>query len=309
MSSAEADILIARLAVTQRGRVARRQLLAAGITAQQIRVRIRAGRLHPVLPGVYAVGSRVGGLRERLTAAWLYGGDDSILAARGAAAAFWEMEVFGHIDLISPHHRRGTRNIRFHRICLADNEWIHRDGVNVTTPARALLDLAPLVPLPRLENALNEAEVLQLVTQRDVAALLAANVGRPGVPALAALSGIEVAQRNGRVRSHNEIRFRAFLAARRGRWEEPELNALLTVDGRAYEIDALFHAARVAVEVDGRSTHDTALRFETDRERDRRLTAHGWRPVRLTDRQLDRPRELERDFDLILDRRAPAVPP
>jgi hypothetical protein len=302
VTATEPDLLIARLAATQRNRVARRQLIALGVTPKQIEVRVRAGRLHPVLPGVYAVGSRAGGMRESLMAAWLYGGEDSILSARGAAG-FWEIERFGYIDLISPHHRRGTRNIQFHRSRLASNEWIEREGLNVTTPARTLLDLAPLVPLARLENALQEAEVLDLINQSSLIALLTANPGRPGAPALASLAGLELTPRRGRGRSPNEIRFRTFLEQCQGRWETPELNALLTVAGHTYEVDALFRAARVAVEVDGRTTHDTALRFETDRERDRRLTAHGWRPVRVTSRQLDRPHELEADFDLILARR------
>ena len=182
---------------------------------------------------------------------------------------------------------------------MLDHEWIHRDGLNVTTPARTLLDLANLIPTSRLEDAFNEAEVLDLISQRDIAHLLTANPGRPGARTLTCLAGLETGQ-PGRVRSRLEIRFRTFLEQRSGRWETPELNALLTIDGHTYEIDALFRAARVAVELDGRSTHDTALRFETDRERDRRLTAYAWRPVRLTSRHLGRPAELERDFDLIL---------
>jgi hypothetical protein len=302
------DTLIAQLAVTQRNRVARSQLLRLGLTPKQIEVRIRAGRLHPVLPGVYAVGSWAGGMRESLTAAWHYGGEESILAGRGAAA-FWEIERFGHVDLISPRHRRGTRNIHFHRARLAPNEWIRRDGINVTTPARTLLDLMTLVPVSRAENALQEAEVLELVTPNDLINLLAANTGRAGAAALASLAGIDRPRPRGRVRSRNEIRFRAFLERNHGRWEEPELNALLTVGAHTYEVDALFRAARVAVEVDGRATHDTALRFETDRERDRHLTAYSWRPVRVTSRQLDRPRDLERDFDLILGAAAAGPPP
>jgi hypothetical protein len=299
VDASQPDSLIAQLAATQRNRVARRQLLANGLTTWQIRNRVRSGSLHPVLPGVYAVGSRAGGLRESLMAAWLYGDEESILSARGAAS-FWEMARFGSIDLTSPRNRRGTRNIVIHRGQIPTGDWIHRDNLKVTTPARTLLDLAPLVPLPRLAEAFNEAEVLDLISQRDITHLLTASPGRPGARALASLAGLELTPRRGRVRSPNEIRFRTFLEQRQGRWETPELNALVTVAGITYEVDALFRAARVAVEVDGRTTHDTALRFETDRERDRRLTAHGWRPVRVTSRHLGRPVELEEDFDLIL---------
>ena len=40
------------------------------------------------------------------------------------------------------------------------------------------------------------------------------------------------------------------------------------------------------VELDGRSTHDTVESFESDRERDRILNVAGWRPIRITGRQL-----------------------
>jgi very-short-patch-repair endonuclease len=42
------------------------------------------------------------------------------------------------------------------------------------------------------------------------------------------------------------------------------------------------------VELDSRTFHDVADAFETDRVRDRRLEAAGWRVVRITWRQLRR---------------------
>ena len=42
---------------------------------------------------------------------------------------------------------------------------------------------------------------------------------------------------------------------------------------------------RLILELDGRAVHDTARHFETDRERDRVLAAHGWHTVRVTRRQ------------------------
>jgi very-short-patch-repair endonuclease len=53
-----------------------------------------------------------------------------------------------------------------------------------------------------------------------------------------------------------------------------------------YEIDCLWRAPRVIVELDGRAAHDTARAFERDRAKDRRLTVAGWRPARVTWRQL-----------------------
>ncbi len=55
------------------------------------------------------------------------------------------------------------------------------------------------------------------------------------------------------------------------------------------------------VELDGRSTHGTALAFEKDRERDRLLLTDGWRVIRLTWRQLrDDPQGVAADLRALL---------
>jgi very-short-patch-repair endonuclease len=57
----------------------------------------------------------------------------------------------------------------------------------------------------------------------------------------------------------------------------------------------------VAVELDSRAFHDISWAFESDRERDRGLQAAGWRPIRVTWRQLERSRAgLERDLRRML---------
>jgi hypothetical protein len=59
------------------------------------------------------------------------------------------------------------------------------------------------------------------------------------------------------------------------------------------EVDCVWREQRLAVELDGRSYHDTLRAYE----RDRLLQAAGWRPIRVTWRQLERSRAaLERDL-------------
>jgi len=62
----------------------------------------------------------------------------------------------------------------------------------------------------------------------------------------------------------------------------PAVNVL--VEG--LEVDVVWRDAQVAVELDGRDPHGTAIAFERDRERDRILQAAGWRVVRITFRQM-----------------------
>jgi len=63
----------------------------------------------------------------------------------------------------------------------------------------------------------------------------------------------------------------------------------------------MWPAHRVLVEVDGRETHGTRASVESDRARDRALTATGWRVIRVTWRQLrDEPERIARDVRALL---------
>ncbi len=100
-------------------------------------------------------------------------------------------------------------------------------------------------------------------------------------------------------RSGLEERFIDFLV--RAVLPLPETNVTLELNGITLEVDCLWRAERVVVELDGHQAHGTRRAFEHDRRRDRALSVAGWRPVRVTWRQLGHgPEELERDLRAIL---------
>ena len=79
------------------------------------------------------------------------------------------------------------------------------------------------------------------------------------------------------------------------------MNAWLQLPGQCIEVDCLWRAERLALELDSRSVHATDAAFERDRARDRRLQVAGWRPIRVTWRQLhDDPRAVEKDIRALL---------
>lgn len=88
----------------------------------------------------------------------------------------------------------------------------------------------------------------------------------------------------GVTREELEERFTAVLDATD--LPRPRRNADLAVDGRFFEVDCLWQAQRLIVELDGGSVHGTWRTSERDRARDRLLVADGWRVVRITWRQL-----------------------
>jgi very-short-patch-repair endonuclease len=81
-----------------------------------------------------------------------------------------------------------------------------------------------------------------------------------------------------------EGRFATVLA--RTNLPRPHRNADLAVAGRFFEVDCLWRAQRLIVELDGGFVHRTWRASERDRERDRLLQVDGWRVVRITWRQL-----------------------
>ncbi|MFL5892400.1 MAG: type IV toxin-antitoxin system AbiEi family antitoxin domain-containing protein [Solirubrobacterales bacterium] len=93
---------MAALAGKQHGVVARWQLLDAGITARQIRLRLTSGRLHEIHRGVYLVGHTVRPPLATEQAALLACGKQATLSHR-SAANLWDLLPYpaGHeVDLL-----------------------------------------------------------------------------------------------------------------------------------------------------------------------------------------------------------------
>jgi hypothetical protein len=106
----DTDRKIAALAAEQHGVVARSQLLQAGLSADAIRGRVRAGRLHRLHLGVYAVGHTVLTRQGRWMAAVLACGDGAALSHATAAAA-WDLrrnDGLIHVSVRGSRKRRGA---------------------------------------------------------------------------------------------------------------------------------------------------------------------------------------------------------
>jgi hypothetical protein len=257
-------------------------LVELGLTASNIEYRLRAGRLQALHRGVYGLGP----LQTKLAhwmAAVLAGRPAAVLSHRSAA------ELWGLINgSTSPIHltarsKRERDGIRFHRSSLPDDERTRFEGIPVTTVPRTLLDCAPTMSTRQLERMINEADVLRLHDRLSLPDLLHRHPRRPGSRAL-----LEALRRRdgGPTVTRSELEELLIELADELGLRRPETNVLLEIDGETFEIDALWRAERVVVELDSRRFHDTPLAFERDRRRDRKLLAAGWRPVRITWRQI-----------------------
>jgi very-short-patch-repair endonuclease len=271
------DRAIAVIAARQHGVISREQLLQLGLTPRQIRMRIHAGRLHPVHRGVYAVGHRRLSREGRYLGAVLASGEGAVLSHR-AAADLWELRRSNEreIDVIASTHRRGDPRLRLHAHAISRHETTRRLGIPVTKPLRTLLDLAAVVKdVTQLERAIRQAVYRKLTTTTLLADAVQQRPGQRGTKRLRkALANIGEAP--GLTRSPLEETFLRFL--RKHRLPLPELNVRI----RGIEVDCLWRDRRVIAELDGRDAHHQLPAFESDRARDSALLAAGWPVIRIT---------------------------
>jgi len=161
----------AAIAANQHGVVSRSQLLQAGLTPEAIKRRMRAGRLHTIHRGVYAVGHRVLTLEGRWMAAVLACGPNAALSHTTAAAA-WDLRRAGttiHVTVPGRGGRQAPRGVRLHRSpTLTPAEIASYRGIPVTKPARTIIDLARTVTDTELERIVHEADKRGLVDFRDL---------------------------------------------------------------------------------------------------------------------------------------------
>lgn len=291
------DATIAALAEAQHGVVSRRQLLALGLGRRAIGHRVETGRLRPLYRGVYAVGHRAVSQDGRWMAALLASGPDAVLSHRSAAAMWGISVAAARIEVTVPGRRDARADTRLHTARLAPDEVQTVRRLDVTTPARTLIDLAAVVRADTLARAVREAEVRRLADATSLAELIERHRGRRG---LAAVRRIVAAERLDVIaRSELEERFLAF--AEEVGLPAPRANILI----EGFEVDFAWREERLIVELDGFAYHGTRAAFERDRARDRRLQAAGWRVVRITWRQLrDERRAVAAELAALLRRAA-----
>jgi very-short-patch-repair endonuclease len=164
--------------------------------------------------------------------------------------------------------------------------------------ARTLLDLAGVVGMRELENAITEAEVLLLFDLAALRELIARNRGRRGVARLR-LAIADYDPRSELTRSELERRFLAL--CRRAGLPAPEVNSHLDLGGVQFSPDFLWRGARLIVEADSHRYHDINSAFERDRRRDQHLKLAGWDVLRCTWRQVvNEPADLARTVRTLL---------
>jgi len=257
---ANADRALARVAARQHGVVSAAQLAEAGIPDYTVSRRVRAGCLHRLHRGVYAVGHTKLSFEGRCMAAVLALGDQAVVSHQ-SAAALWGMlkptDGAIHVTLPGDGGRRRRRGIWIHRShSLIAGVTTRRRAIALTKPPRTLRDLHRSVPDETYRSAVRRALDLRLISSAQL--------------------------RSEDELTRSELERLMLRLCRRHRLPQPEVNAHV---GR-YEVDFLWSQQRLIVEVDGFRHHGNRSAFEHDRARDAHLQSLGFRVLRFTQRQL-----------------------
>lgn len=294
------DHVIAALAARQYGVVDRLQLRRLGLSEDEIDYRVTVGRLRVLHRGVYAVGHDRLAPEGRWLAAVFAGGEKAVLSHRSAARLWGIVRYDGRVEVTTPTDRRDRSAIHFIRASVESVDRTEHRGIPVTTVARTLLDLGA-VDARRVPNAFEQADVLGLLDARELQRLVDEHPRRPGTRAIRTVLA-SAADWRGITRSALEARFRAVVDE--AGLPAPSMNCPVDLGAFVIEADAVWHDARLIVELDGYAYHRTPGAFERDRERDRAAVAAGWRVIRITWRQLaSDPRGVIRDLRAALVRR------
>lgn len=254
---------LARLAAGSHGVVTRAQLLRAGITLAEIRQRLHTGALLREHRGVYRVGHRAPSAEARYLAAVWACGESAVLSGRAAAHLLGILKgppPEPEVTLPSKRRVDGITTRRSERV--EATTW---RAIRVTTVARTLVDLAPVLPLDALARACHEAGVLHRTTPAHVEAVLAKRPRTPGAAKLRAIL-------RGDIRVTLSELERRFLAVLREQGLPlPRTNKMAT--GR--RVDCRWPEHRVTVELDSYRYHSSRHAWEQDRRREREARARG----------------------------------
>lgn len=275
------------LATKHHGVVSHRQLLELGFNVRWIERRLAEGRLEALHRDVYSVGhSRLSG-KGRWWAAVLAYGPGTVLS-HYSAAVLWGLRRRRtgpiHVNAFLGWQGTGRRpGIWLHRCKLRVEETTSHEGIPVTAPARTLFDLAEVAPYEDLKKTTEAADRRNLLRLRELEAICERGRGRRALKPVRRLIGELVPPDEGR--SPLEVRFAAFV--RLYNLTPPAQN----VDVLGHEVDALWPAAKLIVELDSWEFHSHRAAFERDRVRDTKLMLAGYRTIRVTHYRLDREAE------------------
>jgi hypothetical protein len=283
---------VSAIARRQYGLVTRGQLLLLGASPDQIKGWIAAGRIEVVHRSVYRLAG-VPSMPEGATLAAVLGAGDRAAASHASAAWLWGLvpEPPLRPEVIVPVQRaprlHGAVVHRTHE--LPDRFVRRRRGIPSVDPLLAMLQLGASLPRLEVADALERGLMSKLFT---VAALewVRAELAAQGRNGCGVLGSILDDRALGRDRPDGMLEPRMAQVCARFGLERPVFQYVVRdAEGRfVAKVDFAYVDVRAFLEVDGYETHGTPEAMEADFDRQNRLVALGWVPIRFGWRRLVR---------------------
>jgi len=290
--SQSTDSLIAALAVRHFGVVARWELLAAGVTRNQIDWRLRTGRMREIYRGVYLVGAVAPPMAYEQAALLAFRNKGTL--SHSTATNLWRLSWRPGSSPPSPPSipvwvtlppGRGAQRpgIRIHRAELDHGDIRDRQGLAVTSPPRTVLDMSALLNEEDLEQLVAEAHFRRLSSEAELQDQLARNPRKRGTAKLRTVLGLP----GGPQRTRSAVERWMLSLLRDSGLTGFKMNRKL----HGFEVDVVWPDLRFAIEIDGWDAHSGRTAFERDHLKRATLTAHGITVMPVTGRQVrDDPR-------------------
>ena len=283
---------VGRVAARQYGIATRRQLLEAGWTRAQIETAIRSGQLVVMHHGTYRVAGAPLTKHTETIAAVLAAGPGAA-ASHASSAWLWGLVPTAperpQVTVPLPRHAR-LAGVEVHRVTELDERWIRRrQRIPAMDPLRTMLVLGASLPRAEVADALERGVMSGTFS---IAALewVRAELGERGRNGCGVLRAILDDRALGSARPDGMLEPRmAQLCARYGVERPVFQHRVVDSSGNfVAKVDFAYPDVRAFLEVDGYEVHGTPAAMEADFDRQNRLVALGWVPIRFGWRRLVR---------------------
>jgi very-short-patch-repair endonuclease len=284
MESARTNELLGILARAHHGLIRREIAIQEGISHSALTRRVRAHVLEPVGPGVYRFrGAPITWDQKALLGCWEVG--PAALVSHRAAGLRWTLDGVNTapIEVVTD---RWTRRTAGQAIVHEANDLVSADrssiaGLPVTSPLRTVLDLAGVMPVYRVEQAMEDALRRKLFTPKQLGDRFLA-YARPGKRGVRALRPLVEERVGGQVPTGSDFELRVARLARHAGLPEPRRQVAVQLPVTRVYLDLAWPERRFAVECDGIFIHGTSISLRWDDDRQNELVLLGWFILRLT---------------------------
>jgi hypothetical protein len=257
--------------------ITRTRATAIGLTKDEIHGFLARNEWERLHPSIFRDASSPRSHRQLLVAALLAAGHGAV-ASHQSAACIWGLVSEPPVEpevTVPERWGRKLKGVKVHRSPGPDQpKAVLHDGIWVTTPLRALADMAGSADVSVLKDAIDRGATTRLFTPKAMVAELQrrARQGRPGIAKLR-----EALTERGVIGAPRPSVLERMMYDLMTRFNLPSADIEVEVgpDGE-YRLDIAYVGIKFSIEVDGYIWHITPEHQQWDHSRRNKLETDGW---------------------------------